>query len=929
MSSSKQIRAEFIEFFERLGHTFVPSSPVVPMDDPTLLFTNAGMNQFKDVFLNVGTRPYKRAANSQKCIRVSGKHNDLEEVGVDTYHHTFFEMLGNWSFGDYFKKEAIQWAWQLLTEKWGLDKNRLYATVFAGDEKLGLEPDEQAAELWKEVTDIAPEHILKFGVKDNFWQMAETGPCGPCSEIHIDLTPDCSGFELINAGDPRVIEIWNLVFIQFDMDKDGKLSALPAKHIDTGMGLERICAVIKHLDDLKNNKPASISNYGTDLFVPIIQHIEHLSGCKYGEKETNLPDRYDSCNCENITDIACRVIADHIRTLTFAITDGALPSNEGRGYVLRRILRRASRYGRKLELHEPFMYKLVPTVVDIMGDAFPEIKDRAQFVADTVKAEEQAFGRTLDRGLEIFEQVADKISKGSQKTFPGEEAFKLYDTYGFPLDLTQLMARERGMSVDEQKFNELMENQRQRARNADKQAKSSAIVSDEIELPVTDDSAKYDVSMSTNGKILGCVIDGQWRAGGQIPANQKIALVTDKTCFYAESGGQVGDKGTILSESESDEFVVEDTQKINEAVLHIGELTKGTLEVGQTVKLNVNKEIRKDTMNNHTATHLLQWALRNVLGEHVKQAGSLVCDEYLRFDFTHNRAMSDEQIAKVEQLILGKIDEAHNVIVTELSLEDALNKGVTALFGEKYGQKVRVIAIGAESSDNFDDAFSKELCGGTHIDNTSKIMDFKIIREESLQTGVRRITAKTGRKLRELMHGRYALTVELSQTLKVKPEQLNERVSALLDENRKLKKQIQQGPAIDINGEVQKLLNKAIQIGNATVVIGELPAVPIEKLRSQIDWLRKKVDNLIVVFGTRDDSKVQLISAVDNELVKQGISAGNLIRQIAKIVGGGGGGKDTLAQAGGKQPEKLDDALKSAEEFIRHIFDNENKESNE
>ncbi len=918
MSSSKQIRAEFIKFFEELGHTFVPSSPVVPMDDPTLLFTNAGMNQFKDVFLNVGTRPYKRAANSQKCIRVSGKHNDLEEVGVDTYHHTFFEMLGNWSFGDYFKKEAIIWAWQLLTEKWGLPKNRLYATVFAGDEKLGLDPDEEAANLWREVTDIDPKHILKFGVKDNFWQMAETGPCGPCSEIHIDLTADCSGFDLINAGDPRVIEIWNLVFIQFDMNEEGKLSPLPARHIDTGMGLERICAVIKHLDELRNNEPAAVSNYGTDLFVPLIQHIEKISGCKYGDGVSGIPDRYDSNDCNNITDVACRVIADHIRTLTFAITDGAVPSNEGRGYVLRRILRRAARYGRKLELTEPFMYKLVPTVVDIMGQAFPEIKDKAEFVAETIKAEEQSFGRTLDRGIDIFEQVANKIVKSGNNIFPGDEAFKLYDTYGFPLDLTQLMARERGLTVDEDKFNELMEEQRQRARSAEKQASSSAIIADDIELPVTDDSLKYDMSMECTGKLLGWVIDGRLQSDGDVPANEQVGIITDRTCFYSESGGQVGDKGKIIS-NDGAEFLVEDTQKVNDAVLHMGKLVSGTLKVGQLVELKVDKKIRTDTMRNHTATHLLQWALRSVLGEHVKQAGSLVCDEYLRFDFTHNKAMSDEQIEKVEHLIIEKIDEGHNVVVTELSLDEALNKGVTALFGEKYGQNVRVIAIGAQNAEHFEEGFSKELCGGTHIDNISKIMDFKIIREESLQTGVRRITAKTGRKLRELMHKRYALTVDMSHLLKVSPEQLKDRISALLDENRKLKKQIQQGPAIDITSEVQKLLSSAKKIGSATVVIGELPAVPVDKLRSQIDWLRKKTDNLIAVLGTRDDSKVQLISAVDNELIKQGISAGNIIKQIAKIVGGGGGGRDNLAQAGGKIPDKLPEALKSAEEIIREL----------
>ncbi len=914
MKGSKKIRQEFIDFFERLEHTYVPPSPVVPKDDPTLLFTNAGMNQFKDIFLGVGKRPYNRVVNSQKCIRVSGKHNDLEEVGVDTYHHTFFEMLGNWSFGDYFKAEAIEWAWKLLTEVWGLPKERLYATVFGGDDKLGLEPDEEAERLWSEVTDIEPAHILRFGMKDNFWQMADTGPCGPCSEIHIDLTPDRSGGSLINEGDPRVIEIWNLVFIQFDMDVDGKLTPLPAKHVDTGMGLERVCAIIKHIDELRNNIPASVSNYGTDLFVPIIKHIEEITGLRYGQN-VNLPDRYDSNDCENIVDIACRVIADHIRTLTFAITDGAIPSNEGRGYVIRRILRRAARFGRKLDMHEPFIYKLVPTVVDIMGDAFPEIKGKVDFVKETIKAEEESFGRTLDRGIEIFESVAGKVVESGEKIFPGEDAFKLYDTYGFPLDLTELMAREKGLVVDVDTFNRLMDEQRERARLADKQISSEKILAEPTELPRTDDSFKYDPAMELDANIIAFIVEGRCWSEGKLLTGQEGYIITDKTCFYAESGGQVGDSGII--KTSAGEFRVEDTQKIEGAVVHKGRIVAGYVQIGDVARLIVDKERREDIMNNHTATHLLQWALREVLGEHIKQAGSLVCDEYLRFDFTHNKAMSEEEIERVEELILQKIDGAYPVLAIEMPMEQALSLGATALFGEKYGDIVRVVAIGAYDRDSIGDAFSRELCGGTHVDNTAKIMDFKIIREESLQTGVRRITARTGRALRKLMHSRYKLIAELSQILKVPAEKLPERVEAIMQENRKLKKQLQEGPAIDITSLMEKLLNQAVKVGPATIVVGELPNIPMEKLRAQIDWLRKKTEGLIAVLGTKSDSKVQLISGVDRSLIDKGISAVEIIREIAKIVNGGGGGKDHLAQAGGKEPEKLKDALESAKEFIR------------
>jgi len=915
MASSEQIRSEFIRFFEKRGHTLVPSSAVVPKDDPTLLFANAGMNQFKDVFLAVGTRPYHRATNSQKCIRVSGKHNDLEEVGVDTYHHTFFEMLGNWSFGDYFKAEAIEWAWTLLTEVWGLPKDRLYVTVFGGDEAMGLAADDEAAKFWKEVTDIDPSHIMNFGTKDNFWQMAETGPCGPCSEIHIDLTHDGSGGKRVNAGDPKVMEIWNLVFIQFDRHETGKLTPLPAKHVDTGMGLERICRVIKHLPDIKHGKVTAGSNYGTDLFVPIIQKIEELTGCIYGAARTDLADRYDSDTCDNIVDIACRVIADHVRTLTFAITDGAAPSNEGRGYVIRRLLRRAARYGRKLNVHDPFIYKLVPTVIEIMGKAFPEIVEKGDFLAEIIRAEEQAFGRTLDRGLEIFEQVAAKVK---DMTFPGDEAFKLYDTYGFPLDLTQLMARERGLSVDEKRFNELMSAQRQRARQAGKTTVSVSALGEGLDLPSTDDLYKYRLEPIT-ATVLGWICENEWISKGTLKQAESVDLVVDRTCFYAESGGQVGDMGKILTDHA--EFVVENTQKIGDAtVLHRGKLVRGTLSAGDHATLVVERVRREDTMNNHTATHLLQQALRNVLGDHVKQAGSLVCDEYLRFDFTHNKALTNDEIRQVEHQVQERIDQALPVTIEQIPLKQALDLGVMALFGEKYGEEVRVVAIGVPESGNLAHAFSKELCGGTHVDTIAKIMDFLIIREESLQTGIRRITAKTGRALRRLLHERYELTNQLSQTLKMPADQLTPRIEALLEETRKLKRQLREGPAgIDLTASVDQLVEKAIRIGPATVVSGELPNVPVEQIRVQADRVKKKLSNAVVVFGTCDpeNKKVLLLAAVSDDLIKHGLSAGEIAKRMASIVGGSGGGKPHLAQAGGKLPEKLPEALACVEAIVR------------
>jgi len=723
--TSREIRSSFIDFFKDRGHQFVPSAPVVPIGDETLLFINAGMNQFKDIFLGLTRPDYTRAANSQKCIRVSGKHNDLEEVGMDTYHHTFFEMLGNWSFDDYFKAEAIEWAWQLLTEVYGIDPDRLWATVFEGDPADGSRPDHEAAELWRKVTPIPKERVLYFGRKDNFWEMGNAGPCGPCSEIHIDLGPEMCNMKhvaghkcAVNSGCARYIELWNLVFIQFNRRADGTLEKLPARYVDTGAGLERIAAV------LQNKR----SNYDTDLFMPIIDAIAGLTGHKY------------TSSLESRTDSAFRVIADHIRSLTFAITDGVTPSNEGRGYVMRRILRRAARFGRVLDAHEPFMYKLVDVLADTMGDAFAEIRQRADFVAGVIEAEEAAFGRTLDRGLEIFSAAAEAAQNSPDKTITGENAFQLYDTYGFPLDLTQLMARERGLKVDNETFENLMEAQRARARAARRDTSLAAALAG-VALPETDDSLKYH-SDTCRTKVLGWIDSGGYNTDAALrDQSENAAVVLEKTCFYAEAGGQVGDCGIIRSAA--GEFVVETTEKIANCVIHRGKLASGAISPGDEVTATVDRR-RDSVRKNHTATHLLQWALQQVLGDSVRQQGSLVCADYLRFDFTYPKALTPEQIEHVEKRVREKIAENAPLTCVVMPIDQAKQLGAMALFGEKYGSVVRVVAIGTDDAARITQAFSREFCGGTHVDSTGEIGGFAIIREESISAGVRRITALTG-----------------------------------------------------------------------------------------------------------------------------------------------------------------------------------------
>jgi len=902
MKTAKQIRSEFVDFFKSKDHEIVPSSPIVPIGDETLLFANAGMNQFKDIFLGLAPAQHRRIADSQKCLRVSGKHNDLEEVGKDTYHHTFFEMLGNWSFDDYFKAESIEWAWELLTKVWGIDPNRLWATVFAGDEADCLPKDEEAASLWPKVTPIPAERVLACSKKDNFWEMGETGPCGPCSEIHIDLGPDrCDMKNMpnhkcrVNGGCARFIELWNLVFIQFNRQHGDKLVPLPAKYVDTGAGLERIVAVMQN----------KASNYDTDLFMPIIEHTGQITGHKYTSKLGNK------------TDNAFRVIADHIRALVFAITDGATPSNEGRGYVIRRILRRASRFGRELGMHEPFIYKLVPVVVDCLGEAFGEIRERAEYVSTVIESEEASFGRTLDRGIEIFAGAAGRAQKSKDKVISGQDAFQLYDTYGFPLDLTQLMAQERNLKVDTAKFAELMEQQRKRARAAI--ARDSLSITDKVSgqvLPETEDLHKYHTDQC-DAAIIGLIDGDGFKDKGRIETGTQVGIVLDKTCFYAEAGGQVGDCGIIRSGKA--QFIVEKTIKIANCIVHHGKVAEGAFDIGEKVHAVVSKD-RNSVKKNHTATHVLQWALQEVLGKSAAQQGSYVGPDYLRFDLTYPKAPSPGQLRQVEELVREKIADDLPVTWTIMPKEQARKLGAMALFGEKYGDEVRVVALGAEDKDRINEAFSREFCGGTHVEKLGTIGGFKIIKEESISAGVRRITALTGSALTDYLEKASDIVDELSAILKVPSESLVERIGQLLKDNKKLAKELKTAArqsGSDSMTEARQLLEKCEKIGEASIVIGQLSTTSVEQAREAVDMLKKKAKSAAIVLGFDDDGRATLLAGVTDDIIAKGLKAGDIVREIAPIVDGGGGGRPQMAQAGGKNPKKIGDALTRAGEIIK------------
>ena len=897
----KDIRREFIEFFEQRGHTFVPSSPLLPGDDPTLLFTNAGMNQFKSIFLGAETRPYARAANSQKCIRAGGKHNDLEDVGHDIYHHTFFEMLGNWSFGDYFKAEAIQWAWELLTGVWRLPKDRLYATVFGGDAADGLSPDDEAERCWRELTDIDGSHIQRWDRKDNFWEMGETGPCGPCTEIHMDLTPDGSGGKLVNAGHGSVIEVWNLVFIQYDRDADGKLAPLPARHVDTGMGLERAGMILA----------GKRSNYATDLFVPIIERIETFTAHRYGAAAAGAgADRFGVTGEGDPGDVACRVVADHARALAFAIADGVIPGNEGRGYVLRRILRRAARYGRQhLGIDRPFLADLVPTIVDLMGDVFGELRQRQEYIVETIRSEEESFGRTLDRGIELFQRQEEKLRASGTNQLPGEVAFDLYATYGFPVDLTQLMAEERGLTVDLAGYEAAMQRHREQS------SATGAFAAVEIpDLPATDDRWKYGTD-PLEARVLGWVAGNACCTEGVLSAGDQAAVVLDRTNFYAETGGQVGDAGVL--QWPDGQFEVQDTVWAGPCVLHVGRVRSGRLGAGQTVTARVGPQ-RLDTMRNHTATHLLNWALRRVCGEHVNQAGSVVAPDRLRFDFSHNQALAPEQLAEVERLVNDRILADVPVTAHVLPLAEAKQiTGVRAVFGEKYPDPVRVLAVGtADPLAEADASCSAEFCGGTHLDRTGRIGLLKIVSEDSVAKGVRRITAVTGRGAVEYVRRLDEIVRSASAALRAPPAEVCDRIVALQKEVKELRRVRQSGPAGDAVEVTARLDTAAGKVVVACSPDGEAAA-----LRQWCDQQRQRGAAAAFIGGPTADGKVTLVAMVTQELAGTGkLQAGEWVKAVAPIVGGRGGGKPTMAQAGGKQPEQLPEALAAAARLAGEVL---------
>ena len=849
---SAEIRQSFIDFFKDRGHQFIRSSPVVPNDDPTLLFTNAGMNQFKPIFLNQTTPKNLRAVNSQKCIRVSGKHNDLEEVGVDTFHHTFFEMLGNWSFGDYYKKEAIQWAWELFTEVWGLDKDRLWATVY--------EDDDEAFDLWTEVTDIADNRVLRCGKKDNFWEMGETGPCGPCSEIHyyVGDDPENQDPKGVNNTD-EYWELWNLVFIQNNRIDANTLEDLPEKHVDTGAGLERIATIIQ----------GKKSNYDSDLFLPIIHKIESLSDFSYEDNP-----------------IPFRVIADHIRMLCFSIVDGALPSNEGRGYVLRRILRRAARFGRSIDLAEPFLFKLVPTVGEVMGSIFSEVVDKRSHIEKVIRAEEVSFNQTLDRGINHFDKI---ISKLDGDEIGGADAFKLYDTYGFPLDLTELMARERELTVDVDGFDSEMAEQKKRAKDAGK-FKGSTDSTEWIIVSEGDDSTflGYE-SLESKSQIRRYTFQGD-----------SILVVLDQTPFYAESGGQIGDMGTI--NGRGIELTVLDVKKENNSFIHI---CKGVMTEQGEVNCKVDASRRQSTMNNHTATHLMYKALKYILGDHVNQAGSLVHPDYLRFDITHFEKITADQIKEIESIVNKQILLNTKLDVTIKSFDDAKAAGAEALFGEKYGDEVRVVRVGD---------YSLELCGGTHVKQTGDIGSFKITEEASLSSGVRRIVAITGQKAVEEMQSNATVLLTLQQLLNTPPSGMAERISILLQEKKDLGKKLKQ-KKIQSSSEID-LLSDSETVGDHTIIIKKISVETIDELKGLGDQLFNKLTSGIGVLFSEGDEKPFAVVVVSKDLNENGIFAGKLAKEIGGFIGGGGGGKSHLATAGGKENAAIIPALEKTKTLL-------------
>ena len=879
---SDEIRASFLEYFRKQGHAVVPSASLIPAGDPTLLFTNAGMNQFKDVFLGIGQREYTRAVDTQKCLRVSGKHNDLEEVGYSPSHHTFFEMLGNWSFGDYYKQEAIAFAWELATELWRIPKERLWATVH-------LEDDE-SENIWLQETDLPLSRIRRCD-KDNFWEMGETGPCGPCSELFVDM-----GVEAYpeTADDPdagpntsdRFLEFWNLVFIQYNRNEDGTLEPLPSTHVDTGMGFERITAILQGVD----------SNYKTDLFTPLLSAIADMTETAYFDDARGLPHR---------------VIADHIRCLTFAIGDGVMPSNEGRGYVIRRILRRAVLYGKKLEMDAAFIYRLVDNVIGLLGDVFPEVRPRREFITRTIAAEENRFHQTIERGLELLDTSFHALEAESRTQIDGKRAFELYDTFGFPLDLTQMLARERGFTVDDRGFEDSMEAQRERGRAA-WAAKGGAkdeeisVYADVLKATGETEFVGY-TETECEAEVVALIADAETL--GRAQQGDAVSVLLNRTPFYGESGGQVGDIGTLKSETAL--LAVEDTLKPSaDLVVHRCRVLEGEITPYTAVHAAIDTEHRNAVAVSHTATHLLHSGLREILGTHVAQAGSLVEAGRLRFDFSHYEAVSPEDLQAIETYLNEKIRGNAAVAISEMPLETAKARGALAFFGDKYGDTVRVVQAGS---------YSVELCGGTHVDATGELGFVKLMTESSIAAGVRRIEALTGTAALATIQTDTALLAQVTGTLKTPKSDLMERIERLLTDQRDLEQQVQQLKSQQALSNVAALAEGATRVADVSVVAARVTDTDRNGLRRLVDELKARLESGVVALSVVSGNEVAFVVGVTSDLVKsRGLHAGKIVSDLAELAEGRGGGRPELAQGGGKAPHKVDAAIGKTNEIVEH-----------
>ena len=880
---SQDIRKQFLQFFESKGHLIVPSAPIVLKDDPTLMFNNSGMAQFKEYFLGNAEPKSKRIADTQKCLRVSGKHNDLEDVGFDTYHHTMFEMLGNWSFGDYFKKEAIHWAWELLTEVYKIPKENLYVSVFEGNPDENVPFDQEAWDIWKSLID--EDRIILGNKKDNFWEMGDQGPCGPCSEIHVDLrSPEekakVSGKSLVNNDHPQVVEIWNNVFMEFNRKADGSLEKLPAQHVDTGMGFERLCMALQ----------GKTSNYDTDVFTPLIEKVELITRLKYTSNEVkNISEE------QNKTNIAIRVIVDHVRAVAFAIADGQLPSNTGAGYVIRRILRRAIRYGYSfLNTSEPFIYELVDVLANQMGEFFPEIKKQQQLVANVIREEEASFLRTLEQGLELLEEVITTTTTTTKSNeVSGTRAFELYDTFGFPKDLTALILKEKGMSFNENEFNTSMQEQKARSRAASEVSTEdwSVLVPGNVETFVGYDKTENEVKITRIRKVDS-------KKDGIL-----YQIVLDATPFYPEGGGQVGDKGTLISANETIEII--DTKKENNLILHFTKQLPENLNAAFVAK--VNTDLRTSTSKNHSATHLMHLALRTILGTHVEQKGSLVNPNYLRFDFSHFSKVSDNEIKQVEDFVNQQIEEQLQLVEhRNIPIQKALEQGAMALFGEKYGDSVRMIEFGE----------SKELCGGIHVKNTADIWHFKIISEGAVAAGIRRIEAITGDAVKDFYNNQENTLADLKETLK-NPQDILKSVVSLQDDNAKLKKQIEQLLREKAKNLKSELALELQEVNGIKFLAKQVDLNP-EGAKDLAYELGNLGDNLFLVLATTDENKPMLTCYISKELVaSKNLNAGQVVRELGKYIQGGGGGQPFFATAGGKNVDGIKEALEKAVDFVK------------